>query len=569
VVPHTSIHFSKAAKMRLLNAKDFTLTYFNDERTFPEYAILSHTWGDDEVTFRDLAELSREQLLLKRAYEKVEKCCTKALECGLEWVWMDTCCIDQTSSAELSEAINSMYQWYRQSAVCYAYLYDVDSVEEDFLPDGVIDQGRLHRKLTFDKARWFTRGWCLQELLAPRNMQFFNKHWEYIGSKYDLKTPISMVTSIDEYGLFIADLSVLSVAHRMSWAARRQTTRPEDVAYCLLGIFNLNMPLLYGEGLVRAFGRLQEEIMRRTEDHSIFAWSGVGTDFRNDVVGFLAPHPSAFSYGKVDLCPLPKHVKPLSITGRGISAQVPLIRQEGHGENYLAIIGCYKSGSSKGYYAIPVTCLKKSSDVYRRRSPNLQTVSLKEAESATLSTIFLLRHSKPTHLEDKDTTQVWFSLLEMRDCIYKITGTFPSSLWNVGRRVFAFSPSDFDGPPRMAVAFTNADGRGFVLRIDINPLQGLFAHLVEFTEPIFEGPIHSNIERQLASIISTNDTRHSYKCQLVLGKHTVTASVERNIVFEQDLYEVKISIGSQLNHLCISLDLQPAYLNRTTVRSKL
>ncbi|PMD13092.1 HET-domain-containing protein, partial [Hyaloscypha hepaticicola] len=277
--------------MRLLNAKTFTRADFNNEGTVPDYAILSHTWGDDEVTFRDLAELSREQLVSKRAWEKVKKCCAKAMEWDLEWVWIDTCCIDQSSSAELSEAINSMYQWYRKSAVCYAYLSGVDSVEEDFLSDRVIDQGHS----SFDKARWFTRGWCLQELLAPRNMQFYNMHWEYIGSKNSLKERISTITHIDEDGLFIPDLSVLSVAERMSWAAHRQTTREEDIAYCLLGIFNINMPLLYGEGQTRAFGRLQEEIMKRTEDHSILAWSGKGADFRNDMVGFLAPHPSAFS----------------------------------------------------------------------------------------------------------------------------------------------------------------------------------------------------------------------------------------------------------------------------------
>lgn len=117
-------------------------------------------------------------------------------------------------------------------------------------------------------------------------MQFYNKHWAYIGSKYSLKTPISTVTGIDEYGLFIPDLSVLSVAHRMSWAAHRQTTRPEDTAYCLLEIFNINMPLLYGEGELGAFGRLQEEIMRRTEDHSKFAWKEIGTDFGNDMMDF-------------------------------------------------------------------------------------------------------------------------------------------------------------------------------------------------------------------------------------------------------------------------------------------
>ena len=533
--------------MRLLNARTFQLESFNDERKIPEYAILSHTWGEYEVTFRDLAELSLEQLSLKEGYDKVEKSCTKSLELGLEWVWMDTCCIDQSSSAELSEAINSMYQWYRQSSVCFAYLYDVYSVEEDFLPDRIIDQGHFHRKQYFHWARWFTRGWCLQELLAPRNMQFYNKHWAYIGSKYSLKNSISTVTGIDEYGLFIPDLSVLSVAHRMSWAAHRQTTRPEDIAYCLLGIFNINMPLLYGEGELRAFGRLQEEIMRRTEDHSIFAWKGIGTDFGNDMVGFLAPHPSAFRYGKVGLSELPKRVEPLSITGRGIRAHVPLIRQESSAENYLAVIGCSSSESPKSYYAIPVTPLKKSGDIYRRRAPDLQTVSLIEAENANVKTIFLLRHSKPTHLEDKDTIQVWFSLLEMRDCIYRIKGAFPASKWNFGRRVFAFSPSDWEeslGRLSAAVAFTNADRKGFVLMINLD-LSKAFStlQLAEFEEPIFEDPSHFNLQSELRSIMEINKKNLHYESKLDLGRHTVTALVERNIVFEQELYEVRITIG--------------------------
>jgi hypothetical protein len=535
--------------MRLLHAKHFTLTYFNNKRTLPDYAILSHTWGDDdeEVTFKDLTKLPREQLVLKKAYEKVEKCCTKALAMGLKWVWIDTVCIDHTSSAELSEAINSMYQWYRQSAVCYAYLSDVDSIEGNLLPDRTVDQEDFWRKSPFGQARWFTRGWTLQELLAPRNMQFYNKHWEYVGSKYDLKTPISMVTGIDEYGLFIPDLSVLSVAHRMSWAAGRKTTRSEDIAYCLLGIFNINIPLLYGEGQVRAYGRLQEEIMRRTEDHSIFAWSGKGTDFGNDMVGFLAPHPSAFRYGKVDLCELPRDVEPLSITGRGIRAEMPLIRRESRGGNYLAVIGCYKSGSSERYYAIPVSRVKKSSDIYRRRLPELQTVSINEAKNATLSTMFLLRHSRPTHLEDKDTTQVWFSLLEMKDCLYKIKGVFPSSLWNVERLCFAFSPSDLEKSPRMAVAFTNVEGKGFVLKIDLGLLQGGATHLVEFETPVNYKPRYFDdeefyIEEILSSMLTTDEEFHSFQSQLVLGQHTVTATVERNNVFEQELYELKVKL---------------------------
>jgi heterokaryon incompatibility protein (HET) len=532
-------------QMRLLNTKTIKLVTFNDERRIPEYAILSHTWGDEEVTFQDLAELSPQQLILKEGYQKVEKSCSMALELGLEWVWVDTCCINQSSSAELSEAINSMYQWYRQSSVCYAYLCDVYSVEEDFLPDTMVDQEEYLRRFSFNKAHWFTRGWCLQELLAPRNMQFYNARWEFIGSKFSLKKSISRVTGIDEYGLFIPDLSVLSIAHRMSWAAGRQTSRPEDIAYCLLGIFNINMPLLYGEGQRRAFIRLQEEIMRRTEDHSIFAWSGKDTDFGNDMVGLLAPHPSAFSYGKIDLCELPEWVAPLSITGRGIQAYLPLIRQDAPGENYLAVIGCYKPGESKSYYAIPVTPLKKLGDIYRRRSSELQTVSFTEAANATLKTIFLLRQSKPTHLEDKDTIQVWFSLLEMRDCIYRIKGAYPASRWNLGRRVFAFSPSDWEqhlGLLSAAVAFANAKGRGFVLMINLDLSRALSTlGLVEFEDLNYNGSPHFDLEKQL-SILSTNRTHHHSTSQLDLGQHRVSACVERNTVFEQELYEVRITI---------------------------
>jgi hypothetical protein len=524
--------------MRLLNAKTFTRADFNHESTVPDYAILSHTWGRDEVTFRDLAELSREQLVSKTAWEKVEKCCTKALKWGLEWVWIDTCCIDQSSSAELSEAINSMYQWYQKSAVCYAYLSDVDSVEKEFLSDRIIDHGHS----SFDKARWFSRGWCLQELLAPRNMQFYNIRWEYIGSKHSLKERISTITHIDEYGLFIPDLSVLSVAERMSWAAHRQTTRQEDIAYCLLGIFNINMPLLYGEGQTRAFGRLQEEIMKRTEDHSIPAWSGKGTDFGNDMVGFLAPHPSAFSYGKMDLCELPEPVAPLSITGRGICAQIPLIHRGPPDQDYhyLAVIGCQKSGVPESYYAIQVTRIKKSSDVYRRGSPNLQIVSLEKAKNAPLSTIFLLRRSKPTHLEIKDTRQVWLSLLEMKDCIYKIKCAFPRSLWNVDRRAFAFSPLDKEAYPQMALAITNANGKAFFLRIDLDPL---CAHLVESNGPISEEP--ELIEKELSSMRLMNEKLHESKSSLVLGQDTVTALVKQSSVFGQELYEVKIFIAAR------------------------
>jgi len=530
--------------MRLLNAKTLTLEYFTAGRTIPHYAILSHTWNDNELTFKDLDQSSRQEIISKRGYEKVEKCCDMALKWELEWVWMDTCCIDQASSAELSEAINSMYEWYRQSSVCYAYLEDVHSIEEDFLSDRANNQTHFQRQSSFQKARWFTRGWCLQELLAPRNMHFYNAHWEYIGSKHSLKSHISMITGIDEYGMFISDLSVLSVAHRMSWAALRKTTREEDIAYCLLGIFNINMPLLYGEGGVRAFARLQEEIMRRTEDHSIFAWSGKGTDFGNDMVGFLAPHPSAFSYGKVVSRDLPRRMEPLSITGRGIQIQVPLIRQGTNGDNTVAVIGCHLSGSSNCFYAIPIIPVKES--LYRRRSPDLQIVSSTEVEQAMLETIFLLRHSKPTHLEDNNTRQVWFSLLEMRDCIYQIKGAVPATVWNSGRNCFAYQPSDWGGYPKMAVAFTNAKGKGFILRIDLDLLNCISTlDLVELEEPDIKEK-DFNMEKLLSSMLLPNKRLLNSQSQLDLGRHLVKAIVQRSVVFDQELYEVKVTVGCHL-----------------------
>jgi hypothetical protein len=164
--------------------------------------------------------------------------------------------IDKSSSAELAEAINSMLVWYKKADRCYAFLADV---EKD------------HFREQFPRSRWFTRGWTLQELIAPRTVNFYDANWEPVGSKYPLVTQFTAITKIDEATLKGASIEIVSVAKRMSWAANRQTTRVEDLAHCLLSIFNVNMPMLYGEG-ERAFRRLQEEIFRSSHDQSLFAW---------------------------------------------------------------------------------------------------------------------------------------------------------------------------------------------------------------------------------------------------------------------------------------------------------
>ncbi|KAL8376498.1 hypothetical protein RB595_007541 [Gaeumannomyces hyphopodioides] len=220
----------------------------------------------------------------KPGYQKIAQTCRIAKKHGLDWAWVDTCCIDKSSSAELSEAINSMFKWYRNSAVCYAFLSDLD-------PDAKRDiEGALR------KCRWFTRGWTLQELLAPGRVFFFNPAWRVIGSKRTLQLILDRITGIEKQALAGgngARLGDYSVATKMTWASKRQTTRVEDVAYCLLGIFNVNMPLLYGEG-EKAFRRLQEEILRCIDDPSIFYSFAHGGDADEPFRDVFAATPAQF-----------------------------------------------------------------------------------------------------------------------------------------------------------------------------------------------------------------------------------------------------------------------------------
>ncbi|KAI0864269.1 heterokaryon incompatibility protein-domain-containing protein [Xylaria cubensis] len=274
--------------MRLLNTATLQLQDFVEGTQSP-YVILSHTWGDQEVTFQDLHKYheaiaqypsaAQSSILASisslEGFKKIVNCCAAAVKDGFDWIWVDTCCIDKTSSAELSEAINSMFRWYGQSAVCYAFLSDVSDTSDNFSGNDS----------SFRKSRWFTRGWTLQELLAPRHLRFYNQRWELIGQmmeESELCELVSSVTLIPPACLQNKDaIFKTCVAKRMSWASRRMTTRQEDLAYCLLGIFNINMPLLYGEG-AQAFIRLQKEIINMTDDYSILAWGDLSSQVPTD-----------------------------------------------------------------------------------------------------------------------------------------------------------------------------------------------------------------------------------------------------------------------------------------------
>ncbi|KAH7309757.1 heterokaryon incompatibility protein-domain-containing protein, partial [Stachybotrys elegans] len=249
--------------MRLLNCETRRLEIY-DEANIPLYAILSHTWGDDEVLFEDF-ESSR-PLQYKKGWPKVEWTCREALKQGLDYVWVDSCCIDKRSSAELSEAINSMFRWYAKAVICYAYLSDYTVSANPW------------KNKDITSCYWFKRGWTLQELIAPSHLTFFDRNWATIGTKEELSQQINEKTNIDRdileakgFEKIRALLDECSVAKRMSWASSRTTKRLEDMAYCLLGIFDINMPMLYGEGR-RSFIRLQEEIIRESNDMTIFAW---------------------------------------------------------------------------------------------------------------------------------------------------------------------------------------------------------------------------------------------------------------------------------------------------------
>jgi hypothetical protein len=227
----------------------------------PSYAILSHTWDEgQEVTFDDLVKNSGKS---KTGYNKIWFCARQAQRDGLEHFWVDTCCIDKTNNSELSEAIVSMFQWYKNAMRCYVYLSDVSSraCEKDSEP-----HRELKREPAIKTSRWFTRGWTLQELIAPASVEFFSKEGDRLGDKTSLMPTLHDITGIAMQALDGSPMSCFTVDERMSWAERRKTRREEDSAYSLLGIFDISMPLIYGEGRQRAKERLRKEIR---EHHSI------------------------------------------------------------------------------------------------------------------------------------------------------------------------------------------------------------------------------------------------------------------------------------------------------------
>jgi len=368
--------------MRLLHTQSLRVIEFNPD-SIPSYAILSHTWGDDEITYQDMQRLEEggaaavfgsRRVKQKKGYPKVEAAAGLAKRDGFDYIWIDTCCIDKSSSAELSEAINSMYRWYEQSSICYAFLSDV-------APRG--REAPHEAGSTFRLSRWFTRGWTLQELIAPRQVHFFCSDWTLLGSKIETDTKeknnwgigvnlLSSITGIDRRVLS-ATITVeeISVAARMSWASLRNTTREEDIAYCLLGIFAVNMPLLYGEGK-RAFLRLQEAILHETDDQSLLAWryEAPPDPLAAPLHGLLSPSPLYFKHSS-EIRPLPPLLTgdpvPPTLSSQGLNIQLylrPIHNKASYSDRYSdqlhdyhAILDC--SVRDKGQERYPAITLRR------------------------------------------------------------------------------------------------------------------------------------------------------------------------------------------------------------------
>ncbi|PZD29497.1 vegetative incompatibility protein HET-E-1 [Pyrenophora tritici-repentis] len=250
--------------MRLLyTASNGTLRWTKDiihSEEIPPYAILSHTWGEQEVVFDDLKDLDNAvdvDTQRKEGYRKIRFCAQQAKRDGLVYFWVDTCCINKANNTELSKAINSMFRWYQNAKRCYVFLSDVAN-----------DTSKSGSKSAFKQSRWFKRGWTLQELLAPYSVEFFSKEGERLGDKGSLQHPIHEVTGIPIEALSGSDLSEFDVAKRFSWAANRQTTEEEDRAYCLFGIFGVHLPLIYGEGKENALERLRSAAILKHKGRS-------------------------------------------------------------------------------------------------------------------------------------------------------------------------------------------------------------------------------------------------------------------------------------------------------------
>ncbi|KAJ2980033.1 hypothetical protein NUW58_g7052 [Xylaria curta] len=317
--------------MWLIETSTLKLEFFTEVKK-GSYAILSHTWEKEEISFEQFRNPTLHNLHRHPALHKISKTCHLASEKGVSYVWVDTCCIDKSSSAELSEAINSMFRYYQDAAFCIAFISDLPESSN-------LSNLNADFESQFPHCRWLTRGWTLQELIAPTHVFFYDSNWSFRGSKSDWKSLLLRETGVDEAILDSPEgLRLVPVARRMSWVSKRQTTRPEDMAYCLLGIFDVNMPMIYGEGQ-KAFMRLQEEIAKDSCDLSLFAWQQL--DLSQNYRGILARSPAEFSNCREIKHRIKNAIIPteFTLTNRGLRIETALVKAPAESKDLILNLG--------------------------------------------------------------------------------------------------------------------------------------------------------------------------------------------------------------------------------------
>jgi hypothetical protein len=354
--------------MRLLNTVTLKLEYFM--ATIPKYAILSHTWEEEEVTFDDMKPGEAPQTM--KGYTKLHRAATLASTQGYEYIWIDTCCIDKSSSAELSEAINSMFTWYRNAAICNAYLSDYSAGPDDL--ESCSQENLEHLR----QAKWWTRGWTLQELIAPNQVSFFDTDWFEFGTREKHSAVFTGITGIHEDILTgKTAVSDVSAAVRMTWAAKRVTTRPEDMAYCLLGLFDVNMPLLYGEGAEKAFVRLQQQFLKEVEDDSIFAWWAPKEEsLKRACWGLFAPTPKYFADSVGIESGGSPHwgSQPVEATNRGVRVEMSISPMEGDRSRSLYFTYLRCTAGKRLAIVLVLQRLSPLGNIFTRAVPHVRPV---------------------------------------------------------------------------------------------------------------------------------------------------------------------------------------------------
>lgn len=428
--------------MRLINVDTMCFEEFYEDCT-PPYAILSHTWdGDEEVSFEEMkdtmASSSSDSAPAKKGFTKIKETCRLALmvQPRIHYAWVDTCCIDKSSSAELTESINSMFKWYASSTVCFVHLADLS-------PDVDFKQG-------IQQCKWITRGWTLQEVIAPARVRFYDAEWKFRGKKKDLYKELADATGIPPR-LFqmYTKVSSYPIAQRMSWASRRKTTRVEDTAYCLLGILEVNMPLIYGEGIM-AFRRLQEEVIKRNNDLTIFAWNPPGDADGPATCSMLATSSAAFlNSAHVDIREMQEISPEFVLTNKGLRLEETLLidlssrrpandgglpqAQEPEGNHYLLTVG--RSAHNRDI-TFNVGLQKIGPGLFLRLAKPLRTctgVQRRRFYLTHLSTFSILTGTAPPDSRiiakfRRDGDQVAFPV--------HIRNAIPEGIWNDGENFF-------------------------------------------------------------------------------------------------------------------------------------